>query len=154
MTANNHILPHLHGAEYRRCLTDLDVQGMRRLHHAATGKELSDSEALAAMHYARTHAGSVQLKLRAYSHAWLVERSLPSGLPDELKSFAERLYPREVTAVGIAVGTLSGVKTPVAKILEAAMSNAVSEMYADGVTEPTLVKSKMLEAYRRAKKQL
>jgi len=154
MTVNDRIVPELHGAEYRRCLKELDVDAMRRLHHAATGKELSDAEALAAMHYARTQAGSMPLRLRAYSHSWLLERELPSGLPDALKPMADRLYPRQVTAVGVAVGTISGVKTPLAKNLEKVMSDAVAEMYADGVTDTTLIKSRMIEAYRRFKKSM
>ena len=127
---------------------------MRRLHHAATGVELSDNETLLTLHYARTQASSIQLRLRAYSHSWLLERGLPSGLPDPLKPMADRLYPREVKAIGIAVGSISGEKTAAARLLEKAMSDAVAEMYADGVTEPTLIKARMIEAYRRTKKQL
>jgi len=49
-----------------------------------------DAATLATLHYARTLANSVPFKLRAYSHRWLCERNLPSGLPDALKPKAER----------------------------------------------------------------
>lgn len=55
------------------------------------------------LHSARTQAGSVTFRKRAYSHRWLMERGLPSHLPDDLRPKAERIYPRIVEGVGIAV---------------------------------------------------
>ena len=153
MMINNRIAPQLHDTEYRRCLAELDVPAMRRLHFAATGKEVSDSEALATMHYARTQAGSINSRSRAYSHAWLLDHGLPSGLPDPLKPMADRLYPRVVTAVGVAVGTALG-KTAENRVIERAICDAIEDMYADGVTDPVLVKPRMIEVYRRTKKNL
>jgi hypothetical protein len=142
----------MHSADYRRCLVELDIEGMRRLHYAMTGELLTETEILPALHHARTQARSLPLRSRAYSHAWLCERNIPSGLPDELKPKAERLYPREAKAVGIAVNTLRG-KTELTRMLEKAMSDSVLGSFADGVEDPDLVKARMLEAYRRAMKQ-
>lgn len=68
---------YLHGAEFRRCLLELDVVGIRRLwKHVASHlpQPSSDDEALVMLHMARTAAQSVPERLRAYSKAWLAER--------------------------------------------------------------------------------
>lgn len=143
--------PSDHAVEFRRCLTDLDVAQARRL-WAHVNPHLpqprSDGETLIMLHHARTQAKSVAFKLRAYSHAWLVERSLPSGLPDELRPPAERIYPRVVEAVGIAVVAGSPERTEHARAVRSAMENAVLESYADGVRDPAIIKARMGEARR------
>lgn len=106
------------------------------------------------MHRARTEAESVSLDGRAYSHAWLVERSLPSGLPDHLKPRAERLYPRIVEGVGVSINFRSPILKPIAPLVERAVSDAVAEAYADGRTEPGFVRARMKEAKTRAIKHL
>jgi hypothetical protein len=146
---NGHLVGALHGSEFRRCLNELDVDGMRRLHQAMTGELLSEMQTRVALHHARTLANSLPLSARAYSHAWLCERGLPSGLPDGLKPKAERLHPREAKAVGIAVNTLTG-KTELARMLEKTMSDSVLDSVADGIEDPDLIKFRMIEAYRNA----
>ena len=108
----------------------------------------NNDEALATMHYARTQAASIPLRLRCYSHAWLCERGLPSGLPDWWKPKASRLYPHEVKAVGISVLAMSEASKPRARAIEKAMSNAVLECCADGVTDIARIRSRMNEARR------
>jgi hypothetical protein len=134
---------------FRRCLEDLDVALMRRLWSKFIPhfeQPSSDADALMMMHHARTQAESVSFTNRAYSHSWLRERGFPSGLPDELKPRAERLYPRVVTAVGISVNASSPEFKPAALIIRRSMEDAVNECYADGVEDPTLVKKRMDEA--------
>jgi hypothetical protein len=140
-----------HAGAFRRCLIDLDVIGICDLWfhvcpHLPQPK--NNDEALATIHYARTHAGSIPLKLRCYSHAWLCERGLPSGLPDHWKPRASRLYPHKVNAVGVAVKAMSTASEPLARAIEKAMSNAVLECYADGVTDVDRIRSRMNEARR------
>jgi hypothetical protein len=146
---NGHLVGALHGGEFRRCLNEFDVDAMRRLHQATTGELLSETQTRIALHHARTAADSLPVSARAYSHAWLCERGLPSGLPDVLKPKAERLHPREAKAVGIAVNTLAG-KTELARVLEKSMSDSVLDSLADGIEDPDLIKSRMIEAYRNA----
>ena len=110
----------------------------------------TDHDALViVIHHARTQALSMAFKLRAYSHRWLTERGLPSGLPDILRPAAERVYPRIVTGVGIAVKPTSPRRAQEAIALRGAMSDAVAEAYADGRTEPEYVKMRMSEARER-----
>jgi hypothetical protein len=124
----------------RQALIDLDLPLLRTL------LPRPDAEILATAHYARTQANTIPLRLRVYSHHWLLDHNLPSGLPDRLKPIAERLYPREVTAVGIAVKSANAA---LAKAVEKAMSDTVAEMYADGVTDPGLIKPRMAEVRDR-----
>lgn len=141
-------------AEFRRCLAELDVEGARRVwaYVAPHLPQLGDDRhALAMLHYARTQSESSPLIHRAYSHRWLSDNGLPSGLPDNLKPKAERIYPRIVEAVGVAVKAFSEASAPMARALERAMSNAVAECYADGVTDVETVRARMREAYNKVR---
>lgn len=140
-----------HADEFRRCLIDLDVVGICDLwFHVSPHlpQPKNNDEALATLHYARTQAKSIPLKLRCYSHAWLCERGLPSGLPDQWKPKASRLYPHKVKAVGVSVMAMSAASVPRARAIEKAMSNAVLECYADGVTDVDRIRGRMNEARR------
>jgi hypothetical protein len=135
-----------HAAEFRRCLIELDIVGICDLWFHVSPRlpqPKNNDEALATMHYARTQAGSIPVKLRCYSHAWLCERGLPSGLPDWMKPKAARLYPHSVNAVGVAVKAMSAASEPLARAIEKAMSNAVMGCYADGVTDSDIIKARM-----------
>jgi hypothetical protein len=138
----------------RRCLVDLDVPGIRAIWakispHLPQPK--TDGEALAALHAARTASESVPLRMRAYSHRWLTERQLPSQLPDRLKPSAEQICPRVATSVGIAVGSPIPV---VRDCIRGAMEYAVHDCYANGDTDPAIVKPQMMEARRKERKAL
>jgi hypothetical protein len=135
-----------HADAFRRCLIDLDVIGICDLWfhvcpHLPQPK--NNDEALATIHYARTQANTIPLRLRCYSHAWLCERGLPSGLPDQWKPKASRLYPHEVKAVGVAVKAMSAENAPRARAIEKAMSDAAMECFADGVTDSDTIKARM-----------
>lgn len=106
----------------------------------------TDEDALTVLHYARTQANSLTFGMRAYSHKWLGERGLPSGLPDELRPRAERFYPQTVEAVGISVKSLSEAGKPLAAAIERAMADAVEDAYADGKRDTLFVKARMEEA--------
>jgi hypothetical protein len=104
---------------------------------------------LLVLHFARTKTEALAFRLRAYSHSWLCERSLPSALPDHLRPAADRLYPRIVEAVGVSVKDLSGRRQEYARRLEWAMADAVAEAYADGRRDPEFVRLRMQEARER-----
>lgn len=139
----------MHSDQFRRCLETLDVEGIRRL-WASTSPHLdqpkNDHDALVTLHHARTQAKSIAFKLRAYSHRWLTDNGLPSGLPDELKPKAERIYPKIVQGVGISVNAKSALMKPITGLIRAAMENAVSEAFADGKTDSTFVSARIMEA--------
>ena len=141
----------------RRCLEECDVATVRKLWiHVAPEmpQPKSDGEALAIIHHARTQCEIVTFPKRAYSHCWLKDHGLPSALPDQLKPKAERMYPRIVSAVGIACGSTSKDMKPVVDLVQRAMEDAVSSYYADGVTDPDKVKLGMQEARKKTIKQL
>ena len=106
------------------------------------------------MHYARTQAASVGKAERVYSHFWLVERGIPSALPNELMPKAEQVEQKIVTAVGVAVLTQTPELIPVAKQVEKAMADAVADCYANGDIEPAIVQARMAEAQTKALAQL
>jgi hypothetical protein len=65
-----------------------------------------------------------------------------------MKPKANRLYPHKVKAVGIAVKAMSEANVPRARAIEKAMSDAVLECYADGVTDVAVIRGRMDEARR------
>lgn len=118
----------------------------------------SDHAAEAAMHHARTQACSVPMRLRAWSHRWLTERGLPSGLPDILRPRAERLYPVAIGGVGISCNASSPLFKPIVGLVQRGMEAAVLDVYADtkhrGHPDPLLVRGRMREARERTVKKL
>lgn len=140
-------------SEFRRILEACDARAARaawaRLAPGMPQPE-SDADALIVIHRARTEARSMPLRARAYSHRWLLDHGIPSGLPDELLSRAERLYPKIVEGVGI----MALFPQPHTPIVQAAMRDAVNECYADRRTEPAFVKARMMEAREREKRLL
>ena len=149
-----------HSDEMSRCLATCDVAGIRRLwKHVAPHlpQPASDREALETIHYSRTINPSFAFRLRAYSHAWLLGEGLPSGLPDELKPKAQRMFPCIVEGVGIAVGGATELGRVIAPLLQRAMSDAVLEVYADSKNRSPivgLVKARMAEARTTTVKKL
>ena len=59
------------------------------------------------------------------------------------------MYPRIVSAVGIACMTTSPHRNEQAKAIEQAMSDAVADAYADGKTDPAVFVSKRIERSAR-----
>lgn len=140
-----------------RCLTELDVAGVRRLWFEIAPKfnhQLDDRQALVALHMARTQTERLALGHRAYSHRWLLDNGYPSQLPDELKPKAERIYPRQVEAVGISVNFRSPILKPAATVIQKAMSDAVEDAFANGDRDPPLVRRRMFDARERVMMRL
>lgn len=114
----------------------------------------NEEQAEVIMHHARTLTPVVPFRLRAWSHKWLIERDLPSGLPDELRPKAEQIHPVIIEAVGLAVGSSSAIARPAAIIIRGAMEDAVQEAFADGRTDPAFLRGRIEEARRKSTKQL
>jgi hypothetical protein len=134
--------------DVRRCLDQADVRGMWDLwSQVMPGLPQPHTfvEAEASLHYARTAARSIVFWKRAYSHAWLREREMPSGLPDGLRPGAERLYPRVVEGVGVAVRA-PPARRELGEAVALAMRGVVEECYAVGATRPEFVRARMSEA--------
>jgi len=126
-----------HGAEFRRCLLDLDVPAMRRLWrhvHPELPDPGSDDDVLHSMHLARVRARFTNVRERMYSRHWLAER--------------ER---RVAAAVGIAV------KVPVSRRalgedLRHEMQESVLSSHRQGLDldlEAPEVKRRMMQARAR-----
>lgn len=134
---------------FRQLLEDGDVKGLRQA-WSKIAPNMPQPETFEAaeitMHMTRTASASVSLKARAYSHRWLSERLLPSQLPDDLKPEAERLYPRIVSAVGVSVNFRSKLLAPAAAEVQSAINDAIEDCYAEGHTDPQIVKRQMDEA--------
>ena len=142
---------------FRAALESLDVPLARKIWaHAMPNmpQPKTDAEAMIALHVARTAARSIAFKARAYSHAWLLDHGYPSQLPDNLRPRAERLYPRIVDGVGVAVRAISEERKPIARMIEKAMSDAVADCYANGDRNPDIVKARMREARASALRKL
>lgn len=144
-------------AEFRGALESLDLAKLRGM-WARIAPHLpqpqSDEQTLAIAHHARTQASSIRQQLRCYSHCWLRERNLPSGLPVLMRRKAERMFPRVADAVGIAIGGTSETAMAIKPHVMGAMVGAVQDCYASGDREPAIVKPRMLEAKRSIIKKL
>lgn len=137
-----------HSAEMFRCIDEADVHGAWMLWSSVSPhlpQPKTYDEAAATLHYARTHLNSIRIAKRAYSHAWLTDRGLPSALPDWLRPIAERFYPRIVEGVGIAVAAPRSRRS-LAMAMRTAMEQVVLECYAEKQTDPAFVKARMTEA--------
>ena len=145
------------GAAFRSLLEAGDVDALRGA-WARVAPHLpqpeSHEQAEIVMHHARTSSGSISFKARAWSHRWLSERDLPSGLPDGLRPPAERLYPRIAEAVGIAVKASNPYLKDAAAEVQQAMSDAVEDAYAGGRKDQIFVRARMEEAKARTYKAL
>lgn len=138
-------------AAFRRCLETLDAKGLMKLWgHVAPNmpQPANVHEATISLHHARTQADSMTDAARRYSHDWLVERGLPSGLPAEM--LPER--PVVVSAIGVAIAhrRREGADKERAGAILAAMTNAAGEMHADGVADPAVIRSHILAARTKA----
>lgn len=143
--------------DFRALLEAGDVDALRRAWakvapHLPQPKNRDEAEIT--MHYARTTADSLPLRARAYSHKWLCERELPSGLPVKLKPKAERLYPVISDGVGISINFKNPFFKPAAIEIRTAMEGAVNEAYADGRRDPAFVTLRMKAARDRAYRAL
>lgn len=108
----------------------------------------------ASMHMARTQLDTLPLDARAWSHCWLTERGLPSQLPDELRPKAEQMFPVIAEGVFVSANSNSPALKPAAKLVQAAMSDAVEDCYANGDRNPKIVRARIEEARKRTFREL
>lgn len=152
----------LYGAAFRRCLEDVDVAGMRKLHahvmpHVPAG---SDKDILVSIHHARTQAESMPMKARAWSHRWLLDHGYPSGLPDHLKPTAEREYPRVVEATGFTMNfgsqIMREILAPIVPLVSKAVEEVILDEYSGAVVrrDHNRIRGRVLETKRKAVQQL
>jgi hypothetical protein len=143
-------------AEFQRALEEGDLESLRRIWAGLNPgmPVLSRSDAEASMHMARTQAESVSPRGRCYSHRWLEERNLPSQLPDHLKPEADRWYPRVEETVGISLNFKSEWMRPAADMVRGAMEYSVLDSFADGTRDPSVVKTRMMDAKDREMRSL
>lgn len=143
---------------FRNLLEAGDVAGLRAAWASimpGMPQPQTHDQAEIVMHRARTEAESITIKARAYSHRWLCERDLPSGLPDRLKPSADRLYPVVKSAVGISVNARNPYLKPAMAEVRGAMESAVLEADADGLINDTaFVTARMNEAKARSMRAL
>jgi hypothetical protein len=128
-----------HHAEMQRCILELDAVAVQKLwRHIAPhmSQPQSDEEALAGLHMARTGLAAAPFPARAYSHSWLMERGLPSQLPDRLKPRAERLYPWIVTAAAFSINFRSKFLRPIESLVTGAISKRMCELWAEHKKAP------------------
>ncbi len=122
----------LYGKAARRCILELDVNGMRKLHRQVNPHLPSpgdDNHVLATLHHARTQLKSAPFNLRAYSHHYLVRNGYPSALPDDLKPAAERIYPTTTPATGFAALFRPRILRPLKAPVEEAVTEVILDAY-------------------------
>lgn len=147
----------MHNHEFRNLLEVGDVNGLRAFwarHNPNMPHSETHDYAEIVMHYARTVADSIPLDKRVYSHRWLTERLVPSGLPDHLRAAAEQVHPTIAEGVGIAVQFRSKWMKPAEGEVRKAMEDAVNDAYAEKRTDPAFLKQRMDEARERTMKAL
>lgn len=142
----------------RNLLEAGDVEGCAaywRKHAPQMPQAESRDQTEIVMHLARTASESVTLDRRAWSHRWLLDRGLPSQLPDGLKPKAERLYPERRVAVGISINFNSPWMKGAERLVQSAMEEAVLEADAHGkIEDAAFVSARMAEAKAKAMKSL
>lgn len=147
-----------HEAEAHRCIRDLDVAGYRRLwRHIAPHlpQPTDDKQAAAMLHHARTQSTKLPLKLRAYSHRYLLDHGLPSGLPDHMKPKAERLYPVVREMVGLSINYSAAFLKPAADEIRSTLEIEVLDAFSGTRTvDHSKLRAHLLDTKDRAQQQL
>lgn len=140
-----------HGPEFRRCLIQLDVDGMLKLwrHVAPHLADQSARDALISMHIARCEMRHLAPRFKSYSEAWLAER----GYRKVDGKWISGATPVDVVAgaVGIAVKSSD---PRVARRIHRAMDDALRNALAKGVSEAPVQKEHMLKARARERFRL
>lgn len=146
-----------HRAEFARCLNELDVKVARKLWlHVFPGLPVpkTDKDMLATLHLARTTSPLADQMKRYYSHRWLLDNGLISMLPDPLRPVAERVYPTKTPpSVGIALAGSTWFK-PAIPLIRGEMEKSVLETMGDDVDDPTVIRSRLLQAGEKEKHKL
>jgi hypothetical protein len=136
-------------SEFRQALRDADPAALRRIWTAVfpdMPQPNDDAEAAVTMHMTRTSAAWLPERARFYSHQWLVERGLPSMLPEKLKAKAERYYANVQPGVGIALRSDKEWLKPALPSLVGAMQRAVIDRQELITADPERLKDEILIA--------
>ena len=137
-----------HSTEMRRCLIQADVAGITKLwaHIAPHLANQSAVDALTCLHMARVEAKYIPIKLKAYSLAFLDERGLRKIDGEWIQG------PPKEKAIAASVGLASKSKNPAfAKKIVQAMSDAVMNGLAKGITEPPMQRELILKAREKVR---
>lgn len=130
-------------SEFRRCLIEADVLGIMRVWQnvAPHMAQMPPQEALLALHMARVEAKSIPRELKLYSLALLAERGIERSDGKWVK------MPTLAASVAESVGIASHSADPVfAKKIVRAMTDALLNGFAKGITEPARQREVMLKA--------
>ncbi|MCX7349758.1 MAG: hypothetical protein NTZ54_09615 [Alphaproteobacteria bacterium] len=141
----------LHAAEFRRCLVQMDVDGMMKLwaHVAPHLANQSPNEALVSMHMARCEMKHISPRLKIYSQEWLFERGFRK-IEDKWLSGPP---PDEVIASAVGIAVRSKYET-VRRRIHDAMSDALENERTKGTTDPLKQRDAMLAARARQRFRL
>lgn len=77
-----------HAAEFRRCVLELDISGIRKLWaHVSPhlAQPSNDREAIYSLHMARANMETAPAVLRQYSDRWMRERGLGTYMHESLR---------------------------------------------------------------------
>lgn len=128
----------------RRCLLELDAEGLRRLHRAEGKPEMSPADLHITMHIARCEARSMPRRAKDYSKAWLADHGW-----QKIDGHWSPGHPKPAViaeAVGIMSTTLGGQVLPFNKLVMRGMEDALLNMRAKGVNEAPMQREAMLKA--------
>lgn len=106
--------------EFRRCLVDLDVEGIKKLWSEVSPhlpQSSSDSEVIYTLHLARVKSDYIPVKLKEYSEQWLKEHQIT----------------KVVSAVGISVNSPAH-RAEQAKDIHEAMKDSVLTSIKSGMS--------------------
>lgn len=138
-------------SEMRRCLLEMDVAGMMKV-HARLNPHLeatTAADALVSMHVARCEMKTAPGKAKAYSKAWLAERGF------EKHNGRWTHGPARPDLVASAVGIASKSNTPgVARKVMVAMNDALLNAMAKGINEPEMQREVMQKARMKVRQKL
>jgi hypothetical protein len=146
-----------HGAEFRRCLIQLDIPGLMKVWaHVAPHLANSDPRrALISAHMARVEMKKISPALRDYSIKWLADEANIRKIDGK---WVEGVPKAAVIAeaVGISSRSLGNVRTALNGQVELYMLDGLETARAKGVTEPSEQKAAMMKrrADYRFKKRL
>lgn len=140
-----------HGAKMRRCLVTADVAGLMKL-WAYVAPHLTDqtpAQALLTLHMARCEAKSISLKLKAWSKAFLADHGIRKIDGKWCEGLLKPIIISE--AVGIASRSAGGRVLALNRKVMTAMTDALLNAQAKGITEAPWQKELMLKARHKVR---
>lgn len=140
-----------HASEFRRCLLELDLDGITKIwrHVAPHLAEQSPKDTMISIHIARCEMKYIPKKAKTYSEAWLADL----GYRKIDGKWVEGLPPPAVYAdsVGISSRSASGYVLPLNQKIMTYMEDALLNTMAKGITEPRVQKENMMKAREKVR---